>query len=47
MTPYEEGQAAKSIFENPYWKEWPKPAAGGQQEEENARRFVDGYYSKL
>jgi len=44
-TAYEEGMAADSILDNPYWREWPKPST--KEDEEAARRFVDGYVAVL
>lgn len=41
MNAYEEGMAAKSILDNPYWRDWPKPS--DRDDELNARLFVDGY----
>lgn len=40
---YQEGFAAKSIFDNPYWLEYPNPSKRGLDDERNGRMFVDGY----
>lgn len=44
---YALGYKAASIFDNPYWREYPKPSSKGQQDEINGRKFVDGYVDKL
>ena len=44
-TAYEEGMEAKSILDNPYWREWPKPS--DKNDELKARLFVDGYVAAL
>jgi hypothetical protein len=44
-TAYEEGMAADSILDNPYWREWPKPS--GKDDELKARLFVDGYVAAI
>ncbi len=39
-----EGKVAKTVLDNPYWKEYPKSAS--VVEESKARFFVDGWCSK-
>ena len=42
---FEEGTSAKSIFDNPYWQNYPKDST--TIDESLARWWVDGYVSKL
>ncbi len=42
---FEQGRSANSIFDNPYWKNYPKDST--TLEESMARWWVDGYASKL
>jgi hypothetical protein len=44
---YEQGLVAKSIFDNPYWVNWPKPSKLGEADEIAARKWVDGWFSKV
>ena len=41
---YWEGYHAKSVLDNPYWKDYPHNP--GSDEAVKARRFVDGYCAK-
>lgn len=38
---YREGYLAKSIFDNPYWKDYPHNP--GSDDSIKARRWVDGF----
>lgn len=42
---FEEGMASKTILDNPYWREWPKPS--DRDDELKGRLFVDGYVARL
>lgn len=44
---FNEGFQAKTICDNPYWIEFQKPSKRGHEDELNARKFVDGYVSKI
>jgi len=42
---FSEGMQAKSCFDNPYWKSYPRGST--VEDESMARHWVDGYVSKL
>lgn len=46
VDPFQQGRLATSIFDNPYWPEYPNKCANGEAEEIAARKWVDGYFSK-
>lgn len=46
MNPFQEGAVAKTICDNPYWKEYPKTSSLGPENEKAARAFVDGWVSR-
>lgn len=43
---FEQGRKAERASDNPYWKEYPNRAKT-EDEEINARRWVDGYVFKI
>lgn len=44
---FEMGMMAAGADLNPYWRNYPKPAPGGEDEEVLARLWVEGYCRKL
>lgn len=44
---YQLGFEAKSVFDNPYWSEYPSKSKLGYADECNARIWVDGYVAAL
>ena len=42
-----DGRAAECILSNPYWKNWPNPAPGGDIEEIKGAAFVDGWAERF
>ena len=42
---FNEGKSAKSIFENPYWKTYPRDSS--DDDETMARFWVDGYVERI
>lgn len=47
MDGFQLGLNAETIFDNPFWIEYPKPSKKGPEDERQARAFVDGHVEKL
>lgn len=47
MNPFEQGRAANSAYENPYWINYPKDKGVSKQEQLDAAIWIDGYVQKI
>ncbi len=43
---YQLGLLSKSVWDNPFWVEYPKPSAKGDLDEDLGRFFVSGWLAR-
>lgn len=46
-TPFQQGYAANSAYENPYWINYPVKKGISEQEQYAAAIWIDGYVQKI
>lgn len=44
---FQQGYEANSIYQNPYWKNYPVEKGVSKEEQLDARVWVDGYVQKI